>query len=98
MKSATAQLSTGTPINCWGDLFADPDTVGSSEHRTLHEHAADVLDIPGADRSLFGVLAREVDPARPLSREELKQLRSTLGEISERATALVARIDASLSV
>lgn len=63
----------------WGDCFQDPDDVGSSEYRAIHDVICEAV---------LGVDGFAVEREQELALDELKHIEGSLEEIRDNATSL----------
>jgi hypothetical protein len=57
----------------WGDVFQDPDAVGSSEYRALHDLLADVTELSHG--------LADPDPEAEITEEKRTDMLSVLNEL-----------------
>ena len=59
----------------WGEVFQDPDMVGSSEYRALHDLLADVTELTHG--------YADPDPEAEVTQEKRTRMLSTLNEVED---------------
>jgi hypothetical protein len=80
LNKAPKRTKRATRSVKWSDVFLDPDLVGSSEYRALHELMADVAEVP----NWFGDLTDRTCEITPKAKGDML---SAIDELIEHAAS-----------